>query len=304
MPLVREPESAQSLKVGPEAAAAATGLMCSVLFMRSTVDDIWVEGEEIERRTDPRQEDAVAALQVLFEENPQRVFFSRQLEVLHEGTWFHWITNRAPKELMNRGIIKSEIRQLTTGGKVNLLWHRSYRYYRREATRVLELVEAYADPNIGGAIGLHAELMVLEGFARKQFVMKGRNTRTFAGRTWTGTAHDLDFIFERDGIPYGVEVKNGLGYMDYEELMIKIEMCGELRLRPVFAVRMLPKSWVKEIVDAGGFGLILKYQLYPLAHRELAKRVREELELPVDAPRALADGTMERFVRWHLAHNE
>jgi hypothetical protein len=44
---------------------------------------------------------------------------------------------------------------------------------------------------------------------------------------------------------------------------------------------------------------ILKYQLYPWAHRDLARRVRAELGLPVDAPRALEEGTMMRFLRWH-----
>ena len=48
--------------------------------------------------------------------------------------------------------------------------------------------------------------------------MAGRNTRTYEGRTWTDTAHDLDFIFERDGAAYGVEVKNTLGYMEHKEL--------------------------------------------------------------------------------------
>ncbi len=49
----------------------------------------------------------------------------------------------------------------------------------------------------------------------------------------------------------------------------------------------------------GGFALILKYQLYPWTHRELAKRVNQALNLPVDAPRFLAEGTMNRFLKWH-----
>lgn len=144
--------------------------------------------------------------------------------------------------------------------------------------------------------------MVLEGFARNQFVMHGRNTQTFRDRVWTKSEHDLDFVFERDGAAYGVEVKNTLGYMAYTEVKLKIEMCRELGLRPVFAVRMVPKSWAKEIIESGGFALILKYQLYPWVHRDLAKRVNHELGLPVDAPRALEKGTMERFVRWHRRH--
>jgi hypothetical protein len=262
-------------------------------------NDFLAEEEHEERQPDPREDEAGVGLRKLFDENRERVFFSRQLEVLHEATWFHWVTNRALRDLVARGVIRGEVRPLSTGGSVNLMWHRSHRYYRRDAARLVHLVEEYADPNIGGALGLQGEFMILEGFARKQFVMHRRNTQTFGSRTWTRTAHDLDFIFERDGIAYGVEVKNTLGYMDYGELKLKIEMCRELGLRPLFAVRMLPKSWVKEVVDSSGFALILKYQLYPWVHRDLARRVREELGLPVDAPGALEDGTMERFVRWH-----
>jgi len=179
------------------------------------------------------------------------------------------------------------------------MWNKSYRYYRRDAQRLVKLVEEYSDPNIGGALGLQGEALVLEGFARSQFVMKGRDTRTFADRSWTKSDHDLDFVFERDNRAYGVEVKNTLRYMDYAEFAIKIEMCRVLGIRPVFAVRMLPKAWINEVIEAGGFALILKHQLYPWAHRDLARRVRTELGLPVDSPRALEDGTMARFLRWH-----
>jgi hypothetical protein len=97
----------------------------------------------------------------------------------------------------------------------------------------------------------------------------------------------------------GSRVKNTLRYIEYEEFRTKIELCRTLGITPVFAVRMLPKSWIHELNNAGGFALILKYQLYPWAHRDLARRVRAELGLPVDAPRALEEGTMMRFLRWH-----
>ena len=56
--------------------------------------------------------------------------------------------------------------------------------------------------------------MVLEGFARSKFVMQGRHTRSFGGKTWERSEQNLDFIFERDGLAYGIEVKNTLGYME------------------------------------------------------------------------------------------
>jgi hypothetical protein len=100
------------------------------------------------------------------------------------------------------------------------MWHRSHRYNRREATQVVNLVNEYADPNIGGALGLHGEFMMLDGFARQQFVMYDRENRTFGSRTWSETGHDLDFIFERDGVAYGVEVKNTLGYIEWAALAL------------------------------------------------------------------------------------
>jgi hypothetical protein len=264
------------------------------------IEDVFgLAGDAATEHADTWQLGALDTLEAVFNRDRQQVFFSRQLEVQHEGQWFHWITNRALRELAAKGTIRREERELAHGNRITLMWHRAHRYYRRDAARVLNLVEEYADPNIGGALGLQGEAMILEGFARQQFVMHGRETRTFRSRTWAATAHDLDFIFERDGIAYGVEVKNTLGYMDHDELAIKIDMCQRLGIRPVFAARMLPKTWIHEINRAGGYALIFKYQLYPWAHRELARKVSTGLGLPVDAPRALAQGTMDRFVRWH-----
>ncbi len=179
------------------------------------------------------------------------------------------------------------------------MWNRGHRYYRREAKKLVKLVNEYSDPNIGASLGLQAEALVLDGFARSQFVMHARDVRSWGNRTWTSTQHDIDFLFQRDGKSYGVEVKNTLGYMDYRELKTKMEISRHIGVTPVFAVRMLPKTWINEIREAGGFALIFKYQLYPWTHRELAHRVKGELGLPVDAPRRLEDGTMRRFVSWH-----
>jgi hypothetical protein len=138
------------------------------------------------------------------------------------------------------------------------------------------------------------------GFARHQFVLRGRNIRRFNDLAWELTNHDLDFIFERDGLAYGIEVKNTLGYMDFSEFQIKIQLSKHLGIRPVFVCRMLPKSWIFNLQRMGGFALILKYQLYPWTHQPLAKEVARELRLPVDAPRTLEEGTMNRFLKWHL----
>ncbi len=255
--------------------------------------------EDNNLQKDPQQVIAREELKKLFNENKQSVFFSRQLEVRMEDRYFHWITNRAIRDLIESGLIKTEKQNLKNEGNINILCHKSLRYYRREARKLTKLVEEYANPNISAAIGLHGEIMVLEGFARFQFVMKGRNTNKYNQKEWTETEHDLDFIFERDEKVYGIEVKNMLGYMDYKEFRIKIKLCKYLGIRPVFVVRMIPKTWIDELRLAGGFALILKYQLYPWTHKDLAKKIALELKIPVDSPKAIEDGTMQRFIKWH-----
>lgn len=262
-------------------------------------DDFGYDEPEYERAPDAYERSARRKLEKFFGENDSAVFIANQLAVRNEDDFFHWVTHRALADLLAARVIRSEGRKLATGSEIKLLWHKRYRYYKRDATRVVELVDEYGSPNMCAAIGLHGEQMILGGFARRQFVMRGHHTREHGDRRWTETQHNLDFIFERDGVTYGVEVKNTLSYLDRTEFEVKIRLCRALGLRPVFAARMLPKTWINEVIREGGYAMILKYQLYPWTHVDLAKRVAKELGLPVDAPKALAEGTMDRFMKWH-----
>ena len=89
-----------------------------------------------EREEDANEQDVRQKLVDWFRENPQKVFFSRQLEVKFEDRHFHWITNRAIRALINDGLIKTETRLLRSSGSIHLLWHPSFRYYKREAASV------------------------------------------------------------------------------------------------------------------------------------------------------------------------
>ena len=113
-----------------------------------------------------------------------------------------------------------------------------FRSFRRDAATLVSLVGQYSDPNVCASLGLH-------------------------GLRWTETGHDLHFIFERDEVAYGVEVKNSLSYMEQDEFRIKIRLCKHLNVRPVFAVRMLPRPWIIELVSAGGYAMIFEIPAVP-----------------------------------------
>jgi hypothetical protein len=261
-------------------------------------------GEEAERAPDPAVERARPSILSLFSPPPGPLLYQIQVAVQLEQEFFHWITIRALRELEGLGELKAEALALglkVEGREVRVRFYRrrSYRNWRREAERKLELVGRYSSPDFVRGLGAQGEMMVDAGLGGAGFRVLGRDVRAFDGVEWTQTSHNLDRVYERDGVRYGAEIKNTLSYIDRGEFEVKLAMCQHLRLRPLFIARFLPKSYMHDLWRAGGFGLLFKYQLYPHGSGDFAREVREALGLPVDSPQRLEDGTIRRFVGWH-----
>jgi hypothetical protein len=127
---------------------------------------------------------------------------------------------------------------------------------------------------------------------------KGQAVTAFNGKTYSTTGHNLDRVFERDGIAYGAEIKNTLSYIDIREYRAKLQMCRVLGLKPLFIVA--PKSYINETRLLGGYTLVFKYQLYPHGYKDFADAVRNRLGIPVDSPTRISDSIIQRFLTWHL----
>ena len=80
--------------------------------------------------------------------------------------------------------------------------HPGHRYWRRQAQEIAEFVTRFSET--------------------AGFIPTGQKVRSNGGRNWEETGHDLDRVFERDGIGYGTEIKNTLKYIPREELTIKV----------------------------------------------------------------------------------
>ena|ERR1017187_52146 len=167
---------------------------------------------------DPQLDPAKTDVMSWFEGKQNAVFYGRQIEVIFEKKYFHWITHKALKELTNEGVIATELRITPSSNKLRLYWSKRNRYPKRAAAAVVEQIEAHSNPEMTGAIGHHAETLFAVAAAREGFRVHGPAIRTFQGKTWDETEHDLDWIFERDGIGWGVEIKNTWAYIDREEM--------------------------------------------------------------------------------------
>jgi len=253
-----------------------------------------------ERPRDTKIDEAKEVLMAaLFESEPGEVYYGRQIEVLFERDFFHWITARALGELARSGAVHSTEMELGGATRVRFYWSRKSRYWRRKAEAARKLILEYSEPAFCRGLGHHAETMFTAALATVGFVPRGEDVRSYKGIEWTETGHDLDRVFERDDVAYGTEIKNSLDYITREELRIKVRMCKTLGIKPLFIMRMAPKSYIEEVRLAGGYSLIFEWQLYPHGYEGLALRVREKFGLKVDSPRAIERGTMQRFVNWH-----
>lgn len=260
-------------------------------------DDPAIEAEVAQYVRDEKIADAKAAVLRFLDENTQHIFYERQLTVIFEREYFHWITVKALFELVREGSIESNTLQLAKGVPIRFFRMRTNRYWKRQAREIIKLVQSFSNTEFAHAIGHQGELLVDAALPLAGFIQLARNARSFKDRTWQQSGHDLDRIVEREGIPYGVEIKNTLPYIPKDELEIKLAMCRHLGLVPLFVSRMAPKSYSFQIIEAGGISWILGTQFYPFGHQRVADAVRSQLRLPVAAPARIEDGAVARLLK-------
>jgi hypothetical protein len=260
--------------------------------------------EILAQQRDPFVDLAKEDIRRLFASEPDSVFYQRQLQVMFEANYFHWITVRALAELVKEGVIAADVLPLlatgTSLGIITFYRAKRNRYWRRGAREIGKLVSRFSDPSFTDSLGSHGEMMFDAALPTAGFMPTAWKVRSYKGVDWTQTHHDLDRVFERDGVAYGAEIKNTLSYIDREEMEIKAAMCKHLGLVPLFIVRNAPKNYVFDVAAMGGFTLIFKYQLYPHGQKAFAKEVRDRLRLPTDSPARIESGTVKRLLDWHF----
>jgi hypothetical protein len=283
----------------------------------STFYEYGGEAEDEEPPRDEKVDEAREELRTLFREHSDRVFYHRLICVLFERRFFHWITGKALKELAAEGFIGAATVALKDMERpLHFFFPRKLRYWKRQAGEVAKLVERFSTNEFGRALGHHGELLIDAALSAKGFTVEGKQVTEFNGRSWRKTKHNLDRVYKRDGCHYGCEIKNTLDYMPRDEMELKVEMCSALDLTPLFVVRMAPAPYIEFVREAGGYTLVVEYQLYPFASEQFAREVRAGLgvdgemvrndgktvpfRFPVDSPAALYDGTAQRVLNWHL----
>lgn len=121
------------------------------------------------------------------------------------------------------------------------------------------LVGRCSDAKHARVAGKHLESLVKMQLRASQFEIVGEHTAEYDGKKWDEANRNLDFVARRKGKDFaiGAGAKNAPGCMRAEEIGIKIDMCKDLEIVPVFAVRRI-RPYIGRMRKQGGFSWIFK----------------------------------------------
>jgi len=232
--------------------------------------------------------------------NKDSVFYKKQIQVIFEDQYPHDITGKAVNELIYENFLKPEPRTFEKNMKTIFVSRRNLRYTALKIREKIHIMERYSDDELNDGVGKYAEMLFGHMFEKNQFQIIGRNTNTFRGRTWHKSGKDLDFIIERDGISYGVEIKNRFDYMRHYEFQDKLEMCQFLGLLPVFPLRCPSPQQYELMKGAGGLALKFKSRVFPPGNQKLVTDIWNHFRLPVTIWESILPPVEHVFLNYHL----
>jgi hypothetical protein len=273
-----------------------------------------VEQHEEEEKIDERDE--AAESEILETLGREEVATDRELKVRLEDDFFPWVVGRAIRRLFDGEAIDKVgypgRRRKVGRGEVGAF----YVPYGVEYDSVKEIIKRKKDAsdgiaNIlmgGSSVSGHVEDLFYDAFVSLGFKFGGRDVSTLGERKAVGVPGkeppNVDFVFERDGIRYGIDVKNWIRYewITRKDVVSKVKVAKELGVVPFIVARYADKDVVyKEIVEKGGLVYSYRHLLVPSVYESLAKAAQELLGYPILAVDKLPDFKVEWIGKLHSA---
>ena len=156
----------------------------------------------------------------------------------------HNAVDAAIRRLEDKGIIvTTDLRgrkRKTTGRKPLLFYRLSSTSYTRQIQDTIKIKRDCSTFVLGlsSYAGFYAQKLWVKAFRELDFNILGEEMDEFDGNA-SSVEGDIDIIVEKDGVVFGVEVKNGLSYPT--NIRRKFRIAAELKTIPFFVARAL--SW-------------------------------------------------------------
>jgi len=258
-------------------------------------------GPSEDEEMDPRVAEAMPRISEILGE--VSVATDRELKVRLEKTFFPWVVGRALGVLINDEVVE----KVGYPGRRRIVGTDVVSFYVLSGTNydsVKDLIKKKKDVSEGVAnvltgvspAGAHAEDLFEHAFLSLGFKFHGRDVSEFSGRKVHGVSGkeppNVDFVFERDGLLYGVDVKNWIRYEwdTRDDVNMKVRVARQLGLVPFIIARYVDEDIAYNAVIKRG-GIVYRYGdlLVPSLYESLARAARETLGYPMLAIDALPD---------------
>ncbi len=204
---------------------------------------------------------------------------------------------------MNELIVEKFLKEIRTtfGNNIPIIFvfNRARRYVAIEMKDRIKIVEKYADDEMNDGCGKYAETLFGHMFEKNQFAIIGRDINSYKGKKWEKSDKDLDFIIEKDGHAYGVEVKNTFDYMPQDEFDEKVEMCQFLGISPLFPVRYASPLQLLNMQEVGGLALVFKTRIFPPGNQKLVTKIWNKFRLPINIWYDISKPVENNFLNFH-----
>jgi hypothetical protein len=222
---------------------------CSSVFKgrRGPLEE-WDYYEGPTEEIDPRVEEAEPKIMEILRE--VEVATDRELKVRLEKEYFPWVVGRAIGLLLGGG----EVDKVGYPGRKKLGRTEVGSFYvvhGVEYDSVKDVIRQKKDVSEGiinvltgvSPAADHAEDLFEAGFVSLGFKIHGRDVSEFRGRHARRIPGkeppNVDFVLERDGIIYGVDVKNWIRYEwdSRDDVVLKVSVAKQLGVAPFIAAR-------------------------------------------------------------------
>ena len=229
------------------------------------------------------------------------LFYKKQIQVIFENYYPHDVAGKAVNALIADGFLKEELRKIGIKKAITIIFvfNKSRRYVSTEIKERSNIVERFSDDEMNDGCGKYAESLFNHMFEKNGFTISARNANSFAGKRWRKSRKDLDFIIEKDGIGYGVEVKNTFDYIPQYEFEEKIEICNYLGLLPLFPVRFASPQQYQMMKKSNGITLSFKTRIFPPGNRKLVTDIWNHFRLPVNIWYDILQPIENGFLNFH-----
>lgn len=237
----------------------------------------------------------------------QRVVTGREVKVRLEDKFFPWVTGRALESMVENGRIV----------KIGL----SGRRMKRVTKDFYTLPDFNYNDIVGGmhekrSVSMEVNAMLTghapatffaedlfeRAFRSLGFEIIGRDASEYKGKKVTAVPGkeppNLDFILERDGLVYGVDVKNWIRY-EYNtrvEVIFKVGLALQLQIVPFIIARYVDKDTIyTELISKGGICYPFRTLLFSPSFASLALKANSLLGYPTIALDKLPPFKVERI---------